>query len=299
MKKRNNYLKMNNSTDWLEDIMDFVRTKLRIWLQFFHSRQPMSTERPPQYLVIAVFISVVIHAFLASLLWVVISRRIAVEPADDTIDTPLILSLSRFTNDSHDGIDLEVVSAVPHTDRSAQRSQSSPEPSRSTERKSETETVVTSKDQNVLRSEDPEDKSLATDATASFDQEAANRMTWDFGFKPELKVETVMISVGHGIPGSETPGSISLVACLTSSFGLEAVSCIDREFGRISESEVQDIRIKSSMLYMKTYRDETRAWRLRHNCRTAYAGAGLFAIPLLLKDAITGNGCKWEPVIEE
>jgi hypothetical protein len=29
------------------------------------------------------------------------------------------------------------------------------------------------------------------------------------------------------------------------------------------------------------------------NCGTAYAGIGLLAIPLLLKDTITGDGCRW------
>lgn len=31
----------------------------------------------------------------------------------------------------------------------------------------------------------------------------------------------------------------------------------------------------------------------RPDCRSAYAGAGLFAIPFLLKDAIGDKGCKW------
>lgn len=31
----------------------------------------------------------------------------------------------------------------------------------------------------------------------------------------------------------------------------------------------------------------------RADCRTAYAGAGLFAIPALILDAATDNGCKW------
>lgn len=31
----------------------------------------------------------------------------------------------------------------------------------------------------------------------------------------------------------------------------------------------------------------------RSDCRTAYAGAGLFAIPFLIRDAVTDSGCKW------
>lgn len=32
---------------------------------------------------------------------------------------------------------------------------------------------------------------------------------------------------------------------------------------------------------------------VRPDCRTAYAGAGLFAIPALIVDAVTDRGCKW------
>lgn len=32
---------------------------------------------------------------------------------------------------------------------------------------------------------------------------------------------------------------------------------------------------------------------VRADCRTAYAGAGLFAIPALIADALTDRGCKW------
>lgn len=31
----------------------------------------------------------------------------------------------------------------------------------------------------------------------------------------------------------------------------------------------------------------------RSDCRSAYAGAGFFAIPFLIRDAITDNGCRW------
>lgn len=31
----------------------------------------------------------------------------------------------------------------------------------------------------------------------------------------------------------------------------------------------------------------------RSDCRRAYAGAGLFAIPLLIRDAVADGGCKW------
>lgn len=31
----------------------------------------------------------------------------------------------------------------------------------------------------------------------------------------------------------------------------------------------------------------------RADCKDAYGGAGLFALPLLLRDAVTGRGCRW------
>ena len=113
---------------------------------------------------------------------------------------------------------------------------------------------------------------------------------------PEFKTETVVTLKGQGILGSGSPGEKSLAAYLAPSFGLEAVYRFEHEFGRMSESEAQDRRIKSSMLYIEKYKAEVRA--LNRDCGTAYAGLGLFAIPLLIRDAITGNGCKWGQAIE-
>ncbi|MGD9161806.1 MAG: hypothetical protein PVG39_25570 [Desulfobacteraceae bacterium] len=242
---------------------------------------------------IAVFVSVVIHSFLAYLLWTAVSGRTAVEPAAPATDTHLILSLSTFTPDSHDEMDLEVVSEVPRTDPPARGS----EPSRSEESKSEAETVVTSKDQDVPVSETLDDKSPATDATPSFDLEAVYNMKLDFGIKLEFKAETVMTSKGRGILSSGSPENISLTACLNPSFGLEAVSCMEREFGRMPESETQNIIFKSRMLFIKNYTDEYMA--LHEKCKGVGIFGGLLAIPLLLKETIVGNECVWEPDIIE
>ena len=62
------------------------------------------------------------------------------------------------------------------------------------------------------------------------------------------------------------------------------------------EAEIQDIRIRSRMLLMTSYKAEYRF--SFHDCRTVYANKGLLSIPYLLKDAVTGNGCKWKPEIE-
>ena len=286
---------MINSTDLLERLVNITRADLKTWLRFLTFRLSIPVEHPPQYFLIAVIVSVVIHSCLAYLLWIAVSGRTAVEPVPPIIiDTPLILSLSTFTTDSHDGEDLEVVSEVPHTDSPVQ---SSPESSSSAGRKSEAETVVTSKDQGVPDSEVPGDKPSATEETPSFDLEAAYNMKWDFGVKPVFEAETAVTSKGQGIPGSETPESKSLTSCFTPSFGLENFYCIEREFGRMSESEIMDMKIKQRMIYIENYIAETRAPHL--DCRTAFMSNGLLAIPLLIKSAITGNDCKWYPKIKE
>ena len=269
---------------------------MKTWPRLLLFRQPMPAGRASRDFAAAVFVSVVIHALLASLLWVLISGRTAVEPAAPSIDTPLIVSLSRYTDASRDGLDLEAVPGVSHTAPPVQRTQSPREGSRSVERRHEAETVVTSKGQEIPGLEAPESKSPATDATPSFDLEAANRMAWDFGIVPEFKADTAVTSEGREIPGSETPGDKSLATCITPSFGPEAVYCMEREFGNMSESQVQNIRIKSRMLHISNYIAENMDPRL--DCRTAYTGFGLFAIPALIKDAILGNGCKWKPVMK-
>jgi hypothetical protein len=290
---------MTNSTDSLERFVTAVRTDLKTWSQLLPFRQSMPAERPSRDFVVAVFVSLVIHAFLAHLLWVMISGCTAVEPTAPTIDTPLILSLSTFTTTSHEGMDLEVVPAVPHTEPPAQRSQSSPEPSRSAEHKSEAETDVTSKDQGIPGSEVPEGKYLLTDATLSFDLEAFYSMDPEFERMSEFKAGTVVISKGQGVPDSEAPEGKSLASYLAPSFGLEAFYRVDPEFIRMSEFEFQYLRRKRIMLYLRNYIIETRASH-GGDCRTVYAGSGLMllAIPFLIKDAITGNGCKWYPEIK-
>jgi hypothetical protein len=189
-------------------------------------------------------------------------------------------------------MELEVVSAVPHKDPPAQRSQSSPEHSRSTERESEAETVVTWKGQDYPDSEAPEDKSLATDTTPSFDLEAPYLMALDFGKTPEFKIETVVTSKSQGVPDSEATEDKSLAASLAPPFSLEDYFRLERKFGRMSEFDVHFHRYKMGMRYRKNYIAEIRA--SHRDCRTALA-KGLLGIPLLLRDAITGNGCRWLP----
>lgn len=256
-----------------------------------------SLERPTRNLAIAAFVSVVIHGLLAYLLSGAFTGRAPVKPEAPANDTPLILTLSTFENASHDEMDLEVISEVPQKDTPVQQSQSSPEPSRSAERKSETDTVVISKDQGIQDSEVPEDKSLETLATLSMDLESAYRKAWEpvkiFEFKANIDAE----SKGQGFPGSGNLEGKSLTTCFTPLLELEDFYCIEREFGSMSQSEIMDFKIKPRMLYVNKYLAEARA--LHPDCKTTYSGAGLFAILPLIKDAITGNGCKWWPVVKE
>jgi hypothetical protein len=180
---------MTYSTDSLERFVTAVRIDLKTWPKLLPFRQPMPAGRPSRDFVVAFFLSVVFHVvFLALLLWIVATDRIAVEPTAPSIGTPLIVSLYTLATTSHDGLDREAVSVVPHTGQPTQRSQSSPERSRSAERKSEAETVVTSIGQGVPDSEAPEGKSLATNATPSFDLEAVYRIAREGSWMSESEV---------------------------------------------------------------------------------------------------------------
>ena len=288
---------MTNSTEPLERFVTAGRIDLKTRPQSLRFRQPMPAGRPSQDFVVPVFVSVVIHAFLACLLWVMVSGRTEVEPEFPTKDTPLIVSLSTYAAASHDEIDLEVVSEVPHTVIPAQSSQSSPDPSRRVEHKSEAEAVVTSIIKGISGSEAPEDKPLAPDAVPSFDLDTAYRMELDFEIMPEFKAEYLVTSIDQGVPDSKAPEGKSISDCLTPSFDLEAVCRMEREFGKIPESEYQYIMFKWRKRYIKNYLAETRA--LHPDCRTAYANKGLLAIFPFINDAITDNACKWLPEIKE
>ncbi len=113
-------------------------------------------------------------------------------------------------------------------------------------------------------------------------------MERDFGKIPEFKIDTFVTTIGEGVPGSESFGDKSLTTYLTASYGLEAVNRFEQVFGEMSEDELQIKRLEWRIDYIKKYEAS-----LPPDCLTAYAGAGLFAVPLLIKDAITGDGCKW------
>ncbi len=266
---------MTYPTDSLESFVTAVHNYLKTRPPLVPSRQPMPAGSPWRYFVVPVFVSVLVHAFLVFQLWLSITDRTSVEREASAIDTPLILSLSSIPTDSHDGMDFEVVPAAPHTAPIA-------------ERKSEAETVVTPKVQGAWGSEAQEDKSPETAPSPSFELEAANRMAWDFGIIPEFETETVATSKVQGSPGAEAPEGKYPATGEIPSIDLEAVYRIAREGSWMSEFEVESQRIEWRIHYIKKHKS-----LLPPDCRTAYAGLGLLAIPLLIKDTITDSGCRW------
>ena len=289
---------MTYSSNSSDRSISAVRADVKIWPQLLPFRQPMSAGHPSRFFVVAVFVSMALHAFLTYLLCVVVADRTAVAgPAAPSIGTVLnvsLVSLPTPTTASRDGLDREVVSAVPPADPPAQHFQSLPERSHSSERKFEAESVMISKDQGVPGYEAPAGKSLVTDTTPSIDLEAAYHSVREVVRIPEFEAEIVLTSKGQGVSGPEAPAGKSLATGTTSSIDWEAAHSIARETGRMSmtEFEVQDLRFKSRALYLKNHLGITRA--PRPHCSTAYANSGLFAIPFLLKDTITDSGCTWD-----
>ena len=64
----------------------------------------------------------------------------------------------------------------------------------------------------------------------------------------------------------------------------------------MSKSEIRNNVIRSRMRHAMEYIAEHSD--PHDNCKTAYTGKGLLAIPYLIRDAVTGNGCKWEPTLK-
>ena len=271
----------------------------------------MRARPPSRDFVVPFFVSVVIHAFLVFLLGVVVTDRTAFGPTAPSIDTHLTVSLTSFETASQNELDREAVSEVLNTGPPAERS-------RSAEHKAEAESIVASKGQGIPVLEAPDGKSFETDATPLIDLEAISRVDWEFGETSELEFETVVTSIDLGIPSLEVPDGKSLATDATPSIDLEAIlriaregtwmhrialegtwmhcieregawaPCIDREGTWMSKSEVLLQSYEYSMFIIKRNRA-----LLPPDCRTAYGNMGILGIPFLIRDAITGDGCKW------
>lgn len=245
--------------------MTTVYNGLKRWPQLQALRHPMPAARPSREVMISIFFSIVIHLFPALILWIVAANRIAVDPVASSISMPLIVSLTTLPATSNDGLDS----------------------------KSKAETVVTLKYSEFQATKAPEGRPIATDATLSFNMEAAYDMDWNFGNIPEFKVKDIETLINRGVLGSEAPGGNSLVPYLKPSYGLDAVNRFEQVFGEMAESELQRKKIVWRVDYIKKYEAS-----LPPDCSTYYANKGfkgLFKIPFLIKDVIADNdkACMW------
>lgn len=260
-----------------------VRADVRSWPQLPPFKQKMSANHPS--FVGAGFVSMVIHAFIAYLLCVVVADRTAVVgPKAPSIDAPFVVSLVSLPKTAaapHDGlVDSETVSAVPSDPGAQYDAQSSPEHSRSIERKPGSESVMISK--GAPGAEAPVGKSPAVDATPSIKLEAAGHIAREVVRIPEFEDGLVLASKGQRVMGPEAPEGKLLAAGTTPSTDLEAAIAREVERMSMTEFELQDLRSKSIALYQKNHPDVP-----------SFAGGGLISIPFFLVDIITGNGYKW------
>jgi hypothetical protein len=291
--------------------MTAVSTDLMTWPPLLPFRQPMLARLPSRDFVVPFLVSVVIHAFLVFLFGVVDTDRTAFEPTAPSIDTHMIVSLTMFDTASQNELDREAVSVVPNTSPPAERSHSA-------ERKAEAESIVASKGLGIPGLEVPDDKSLATYEIPLLDPEAISLIDWEFGGTSELEFETIVTSIDLGIPGLEVPDGNSLATDANPLIDPEAISrialegtwmhcialedtwmhcieregawapCIEREGTWMAKSEVLMQNYEYSMHIIKRNRA-----LLPPDCRTAYANMGQLGIFFIIRDAITGNGCKW------
>ena len=92
--------------------------------------------------------------------------------------------------------------------------------------------------------------------------------------------------------GAATPGRPAEAA---PAIDLDAARSIAREAGRSrSGMREQDLRnFEQARPEYESAAQRALAKAVRPDCRTEYAGMGIFAIPFLLKDTVTDSGCKW------
>jgi len=74
---------------------------------------------------------------------------------------------------------------------------------------------------------------------------------------------------------------------------MEGVRGMVREIERAREKRAGPPALEKSGLEYDTPLGRSIAKAARPDCRTAYAGAGLLAIPVLVWDAFTDGGCRW------
>ncbi|MBN1904990.1 MAG: hypothetical protein JW927_07825 [Deltaproteobacteria bacterium] len=217
-------------------------------------------------------------------------NRTVTEPVTPSIGKTLFVSLTTMPDTAHEELEIEKVTVTPAADPPLQQYQTVSRPARSVERERETGMFVTSKAQAIPASGVHEGYTFTNDITLSSESESPYGMEWDFGNIPEFKAEGIETSIGKEVPGSGTPGGNSLAPYLTPSYGLDAVNRFEQAFGEMAEAEIERKRIEWRINYLKKYEA-----LMPPDCITYYGSAGLFAIPFIIKDAITHNNkvCMW------
>ncbi|MBN1904992.1 MAG: hypothetical protein JW927_07835 [Deltaproteobacteria bacterium] len=215
-------------------------------------------------------------------------NRTVIEPVVPSIGNTLVVSLTTLPDSAHKELDKKEVSIMSASNPPAQKSQISSGPNSVPGPMAESEIVVTSQLPDIRASNAPEGNLNVNDITLSFNRESFYGMKWNFSIKPGLKVDGIETSIGQGVQGSETSEGNSLSTYLTPSYGLDAANRFEQVFGEMAESEFQRKNIKWRIDYVKKYEA-----LMPPDCNTAYTNKGLLAIPYLIRDAITGNNCKW------
>lgn len=131
--------------------------------------------------------------------------------------------------------------------------------------------------------------------------------------KKQMKIEARLFRktpTEHGDAGNESAAIPSGIAAPVAASGagdhaaesgspaaidIDAARRIARQMARTQGQDpaVQHPRHAPPAIERDTPLGQAIARSARSDCRRAYAGAGLFAIPLLIRDAVTNGGCKW------
>lgn len=91
------------------------------------------------------------------------------------------------------------------------------------------------------------------------------------------------------------PGANASELASSPAVDIDAARRIARQMARAQGGDPaqQPLRQAPSAIERETPLGQAISRSVRSDCRNAYAGAGLFALPLLIRDAVTDRGCKW------
>ncbi len=312
-------------------------TDMKDYFKPLSSCRSMLSDRISWDLAISVSISVFIHIFIAVMLWNNIVQHITAESKSTDEDKSLILTLDTFTHSSHDIEETEVstqpvlqrTESSEHLPESAQEEfgamelktqadtedkiiqepesppievsdideipEADPQTAYNIARdfgkspKLETDTVIKIKSQEFQVEEPIELESAEVIAVPVFET------SYDFKIIPEQESDTIIKFKGIGDINSLYSRCYFRTDHFAPSFGTDTYFKLEKLIGKIPDSELRKMRYIAGRHTVEDYKKEYKKYK---NCKTAYSGAGLLAVPLLLRDAVTGNKCKWIPIIE-